>query len=87
MSRIAARLGSKAQKNPAGLSARLNSQLPHVPVLGPADVGAVWKGQCRTSRFEKVDGSVDGVLDELVKLRPPALELVRELDIPGHDLG
>jgi hypothetical protein len=72
-------------ENPARPSTRLNSQLPHVPVLGAADVGAMWKGQRRTSRFEKVDSSVDGVLDRLVKLRPPVIELIRELDIPGHD--
>jgi hypothetical protein len=45
----------------------------------------MWKGQRRASRFKKVDGSVDGILDGLVKLRPPALELVRELDMPSHD--
>jgi hypothetical protein len=46
----------------------------------------MWERQRRTSCFQELNGAVDSVLGRILKIRPPLFELIREFDIPRHDV-
>ena len=76
--------GAEYLEDTIGTPLMLNPQLAHVPMARCRDSRTVGVSERRTQRLEEPYRGVDIFLLFLGKRIPPNLELVGELDFPGH---